>query len=538
MELDIFIPSLSVAIEYDGAQWHKNVEKDIKKDEKCCQNGVTLIRIRESDCPQYESKSIKIIIDKAKTNVTFLEKFLVEVFSSLKKHNQAFTVVCIDLENDYDEIVENAYTVEKTNSLAFCNKELALEWDYEKNGNLTPEMIPAGSQKKVWWKCSNNHSWSAVVSSRNCGNGCPYCSGKRIIESVNDLATLRPDLVLEWDFEKNGIVFPNQTALKSNKKIWWKCSKGHSWQATVASRSASNNPQCPYCINQRVLVGFNDLATTHPELLTEWDYDKNVDITPQEITAGNDKKVWWKCKHNHSWRAVVESRSRGCGCPYCVGKKAVEGVSDLATLSPELTLEWDYEKNHPLLPTQVTSKSSKKVWWKCCNNHSWNAVVSSRIRGNGCPYCAGQKAIEGINDLATLRPELISEWDYEKNYPLLPTQVAFKSSKKVWWKCEKGHSWPAVVSARTQTDNPQCPYCINRRVLEGFNDLATNNPELLLEWDYEKNVDITPQEITVGSEKKVWWKCTEGHSYQAMVSARTIRHTGCKKCYLINKMKK
>ena len=318
MELDIFIPSLSVGIEYDGARWHRNVDKDILKDKKCHEKGITLIRIRESDCMDYESDSIKIKVDKSKTNISFLELFLNEISDVLKGYIPSFEKVQIDIKNDYGVIVESVYMVDKCNSLAFCNKELALQWDFEKNGSLTPEMIPSGSQKKVWWRCSNNHSWNAQVLARTRGTGCPYCSGKMVIDGDNDLATKCPQIIEEWDFEKNSPVTPNQISWKSNKKIWWKCSEGHSWQATVSSRTRIEHPRCPYCINQKVLVGFNDLATTNPELLAEWDYQKNENILPQEVTAGSEKKVWWICPAGHSYFARISPRAKkNVGCQEC-----------------------------------------------------------------------------------------------------------------------------------------------------------------------------------------------------------------------------
>ena len=85
---------------------------------------------------------------------------------------------------------------------------------------------------------------------------------------------------------------------------------------------------------------------------------------------------------------------------------------------------------------------------------------------------------------------LLDEWDYEKNESelgLSPKDVARGSSKKVWWKCEKGHEYEAVIGVK-MTQGTGCPYCSGHRVLKGFNDLCTTHPELLKEWNYEKNI--------------------------------------------------
>lgn len=131
------------------------------------------------------------------------------------------------------------------------------------------------------------------------------------------------------------------------------------------------------------------------------------------------------------------------------------------------------------------------------------------------------------------RPDLVEEWDYEKNGDLLPMQVAFYSQKKVWWKCKEGHSWEASISNRTGKMHSNCPYCSGHKVLEGYNDLASVNPKLAETWDYEKNGDLKPTMVTCGSGKKVWWKCSKGHSWRATISDRN-RGNGCPKCYVDN----
>ena len=111
----------------------------------------------------------------------------------------------------------------------------------------------------------------------------------------------------------------------------------------------------------------------------------------------------------------------------------------LSQAYPALVSEWS-EKNFPFLPDDEHEDSYSKVWWKCpvCG-HEWQAAVRSRaIRGNGCPCCAGKVIKEGVNDLASLRPDIAAEWS-DKNLPLTPDQVTQWSSRSVWWKGECGH---------------------------------------------------------------------------------------------------
>ena len=213
----------------------------------------------------------------------------------------------------------------------------------------------------------------------------------------------------------------------------------------------------------KIIKGINDLATTHPSLLKEWDYDNNV-IQPDAITAGSHHKVWWKCSKNHKWEATIASRaSGGRGCPVCAGQKVLSGFNDLQTLFPNIAKFWDYEKNGDLKPSQVSSKTKRVVWWKCDSGHSYDMPVDKKTsRGFGCPICSNYRIVSGINDLATTNPELVFEWHKEKNGSLLPQQIGKNSTKKIWWICQKGHEWTATPHDRTQ-DNTGCPICSARR---------------------------------------------------------------------------
>ena len=138
------------------------------------------------------------------------------------------------------------------------------------------------------------------------------------------------------------------------------------------------------------------LSETHPNLVKEWDYNKNnaLGIYPDKIRYGNGRKVWWICAHGHEWQSTINHRtdkSQPCGCPVCAGKTVVIGFNDLATVNPNLALEWHPTKNGNLNPTQVTVSSNKKVWWMCEHGHEWQSTIANRtntFHQNGCPVCA------------------------------------------------------------------------------------------------------------------------------------------------------
>lgn len=190
--------------------------------------------------------------------------------------------------------------LEGFNDLETTHSALALEAD-----GWDPKKFSAGSRRKMEWKCKLDHSWSALIQARVRGDGCPYCSNRRVLPGSNDLATVNPSLALEafgWD--------PRTTLAGSHSKNEWVCSEGHHWTAVVVSRLWGRG--CPICSGNTVMLGINDLITTHPDLAAQaegWD--------PRSYSFGSIAKKKWKCSEGHSWVAAIYSRTSGRGCPSC-----------------------------------------------------------------------------------------------------------------------------------------------------------------------------------------------------------------------------
>ncbi len=250
------------------------------------------------------------------------------------------------------------------------------------------------------------------------------------------LSETHPELAKEangWD--------PSTVISGSRKKLEWKCAESHIWSSRLSHRA--NGVGCPYCSNKKVLAGFNDLATTHPELADEafgWD--------PSTVIAGSDSMKDWKCRNNHLYKSRLGHRTkRNHGCPFCSGRIAIKGFNDLATINPDLAKEafgWD--------PTLESPQSNKSKTWKCKLGHIWKAPSYNRMKDHGCPYCSNQKVLAGFNDLATTHPELADEafgWD--------PSTVIAGTFKKIKWKCKEGHVWSAP--GYTRIKNIGCPSC-------------------------------------------------------------------------------
>ena len=398
-----------------------------------------------------------------------------------------------DLETTHPEIASQAYG-----------------WD--------PSKVMAGNGAKLEWKCVKGHIFLGTPDHRTArGDGCQICSGRKIIAGVNDLLTLFPEIAKQangWD--------PSQVGAGSDMNSEWICKKGHTWKVKIRSRT-SFLTGCPVCSRRKVDPKSNSLAVTNPELALQasgWD--------PEKYLSGSEKVVLWKCNLGHLWNSPIVVRSKGGGnCPACSPRtrfatnvdkeKLLNRVLDekylsLALTNPDLAAQaygWD--------PANVSANSSYQLDWQCEQLHIWNASVRDRAK-SGCPYCSNQRLLVGFNDLKTKFPDIAAEakgWD--------PSQVTFGTHKKLWWECQKLHSWETTVVNRTRLGH-MCPYCTNQKVLAGFNDLLHLNPLLAAQangWE--------PSQVLAGSSKKMAWICTEGHKWIATVDSRRAGN-GCPSC--------
>lgn len=209
-------------------------------------------------------------------------------------------------------------TTSDGNTLLLKFPAIAAEWHPTLNGVLTPNDVCPSAVRTVWWKCSKNHEYEALISNRTSKRctGCPYCTG-RIASVENSVASCYPHLIAEWHSTKNEKPATEFTA-SSGQKVWWKCSAGHEWYATINNRTIKGHG-CP-CCSGRIAHSARNLMLTHPQIAAEWYSEKNGDITPTHVTPGSSKKYWWKCLKNplHIWAAKVSNRTcNDTGCPHC-----------------------------------------------------------------------------------------------------------------------------------------------------------------------------------------------------------------------------
>lgn len=414
-----------------------------------------------------------------------------------------------------------------TNDLATIHPDLASEWST--NNELDAAGVSYADRKVRIWTCPQGHDWEETIPNRISGAKCPVCAGRKVAAGFNDLVTTHPHIAAQWHPSKNGSLSADAFMGNSYKYVWWQCELGHEWEAQIYRRVGGTS-NCPTCQGMKVESGFNDLATTHPEIAAQWHPVNNGALTPSEVVATNARKVWWQCERGHEWESTVNRRAiSGEGCPFCANRRLLAGFNDLATTHPDIAAQWHPSKNGSLTTADLMAGTAQVVWWQCERGHEWDASpVSRAYGGQGCPLCSGRRVVAGVNDLALARPDLAKQWHSTKNGAMTPSQVSTQSNHRVWWKCDRGHEWEAKVQSRTLGDN--CPYCANKKVLPGYNDLATLRPDIAAQWHPTLNGDLTPAQVTPGSSAtKVWWVCAKGHEW-ATITADRIRGIGCMRC--------
>ncbi len=239
------------------------------------------------------------------------------------------------------------------------------------------------------------------------------------------------------------------------------------------------------------------------ELVVMWDFHKNKE-DPSKIRKNDKRKFWWKCLSGHI--IFVSANRMSYGNYSCIICKI--GNSSFGNCFPELLKEFNYSKN-TVSPYEICKYSHLKIWWKCKNGHEWKSILKHRTLGkHNCPYCCNQKVTEN-NCLSTKYPYILKEFDFDKNI-LKPNEIIAGSGRKIWWKCEKNHSWQDRIYNRIKKNPCGCPYCSNKKTnIE--NCIKTTNPEIIKEWHIKNQ--ISSESITAGSNKKVWWECEKKHEW-------------------------
>lgn len=415
---------------------------------------------------------------------------------------------------------------------------LARKYDYEKNEALGLEFnkLTARTSRKIWWKCEDcGNSWFATIASQNdkIQHGCPYCSGRLVIKGKNDLESQFPEIAEEWDYDKNKEFAPDSISCKSGIKIWWRCNEGHSWKASVGNRT-HNKSCCPQC-NIENVNSFCEQAVyfyvkqAFPDSINS-DYHLGVEldiyIPSKKVAIEYDGEAWHKTS-----KRLKNDEKKGAVC-------FENNITLIRIREPKLQpvdncISFIREDS-------TTDLSLEKVIEEVLFYLGVNINVD--IASDTSKILAQYATKKYEKSLAFCSPGVAKEWHPTKNAGLTPDKVSNSGRRKVWWKCNKGHEWQMNICDRTRQEKfydttkrvvraQGCPFCSGKRVLKGFNDLATIKPEIAKEWHPLKNGDIHPTDVTCGTNHKYWWRCQFGHEWYVSVNSRCRNNSVCPVCF-------
>mmetsp|Transcript_5183 Transcript_5183/g.8512 ORF Transcript_5183/g.8512 Transcript_5183/m.8512 type:complete len:403 (+) Transcript_5183:168-1376(+) len=298
----------------------------------------------------------------------------------------------------------------------------------------------------------------------------PIVPIQKILKPVaRSLTFCRPDIASAWHPVKNAPLSPENVTLGSQKKVWWIClnNPSHEWRARIFERASSLNG-CPICSNRPGHVPFNQsIAFACPQVAKEFHPTKNGTLRATEVSTGSRQSLWWLCSANpaHEWKTDVYLRCLyRTGCPTCRNLKEKRGTLML-DVRPDLAAEV-----HPdftdLNIQELTYGSSQTVLWQCKNDHEhvWSQKVWYRVRGHGCPFCAGKQPSRTYN-LRTECPHVADEWHPTLNEGVKPEDVLPASNRKYFFLCQEcNFEWKAAVNKRTRGGvGTGCPHCWGER---------------------------------------------------------------------------
>ncbi len=411
------------------------------------------------------------------------------------------------------------------------NPKLMAEWDWEQNNDcgLSPQSLTISSKKMAHWICQKGHTWMTVISHRSIGEtGCPYCANRKVLAGFNDLESQFPKLIEEWDWSENNKlkIFPRDIYFGSIKKVHWICSKGHKWSTTIAHRTIRGS-KCPYCSNKRILPGYNDLKSQRPDLMKEWDFEKN-ELDPEKVAVLSPQKAYWICSRGHGYEKSIERRARGIGCPICARSKstsfpeqcfyyyikmvypdAINRYKEIFTSTMELdiyipTIRIGIEYDGIFWHNDEDSLLREQAKYRICKA---NGIKLYRIKegeflgfADNADYIYYIPKKMGIQQLNYHIDEFIKKLTcYDRQLPIIDIE---KDKNKIL----------EYMSVKFE-DSLQYLF-----------------PEVSQEWHPTRNGKLTPDLFAAGSTEKVWWRCVKcGNEWYASIENRVKGH-GCDIC--------
>ena len=414
-------------------------------------------------------------------------------------------------------------------------QDVVKEWDVDKNLDIDIHKLTYGSPKEVWWKCDKGHSYKCRISHRTIDKvGCPYCSHRKLLVGFNDLLTVRPELCVDWDYETNYPKTPKDFIANSSKRVHWLCHIcGHKWNATIDNRCQGRG--CPQCAQLQRIKTYKhtkiqqngSLQSNNPTLASQWNFNKNGDLTPDNVTSQSIIKVWWICEKRHEWEATINNRAKGKGCPYCNGERRTSIPEQI--IFYYLSLLFD-AKNRCLIdkheidvyiPDLQIGIEYDGVYWHSSEN-------KNRIDDKKDKYLQEKniKLIRVKESDSYSKSDDIITYQYSYDYHTMKQVVLdildiISSVTNVQYMLD-------IDIDRDMASIMQLLNLTNKK-----NSLFFKCPEIIEYWDYDRNT-ISPEQISYGSQKPIYLKCQNDHIWTDTPN-NFYRHPFCAYCKSSNK---
>ena len=440
---------------------------------------------------------------------------------------------------------------DKCNELGAFGELVLREYDYEENikNNIDINTITHGSAKEAYWvcnKCGNKYK-KQIRFRLLVHNGCPVCNTDKVRQGDNDLYTwclnngeFGKQIKEEFDTEENNNinVTIHTVTYGTNRKVAWKCSKGHKWITSINTRTAMGT-KCPICNSKMISLPekfiYNALSSIIPNMEHNYKMPKRLGGYELDICLPDQKLVieyngsFWHSELNED--GIFDENSR-----------EVYKTKVCESIGFRLIHVYDGgDTTIPILNNNIITFKKDE-----CDKYSQlKLVIQLILKELNIEDTIDYEYIKEYtikyynkvtleDSLAYKYPELLEEWDYEENKVYTPETISAKSTEKAHWICKKcNQKWEATVYNRTAGDNG-CPICSNKKIVKGINDLQTKYPDIAKEWHPTLNTK-KPDEVAPGSNLEAYWQCQkcgygEKGEWKTIIYNRAIKRYNCPAC--------
>lgn len=384
-------------------------------------------------------------------------------------------------------------------------------WNYELNYPLIPENV-SRSHKLFHFKCEvcgENYS-ADLHSSAKTRPRCEECRQFHSVKENESVTSHLSKVDYVWADKR-----PSETVFYlSNRFFQWKCLKHHEIFSATPQSIFGKDPEtgpirCPVCSGKKIVLGENDFFSKYPEFRERFlhfvDRKTGEKLNSERVlletldTGPHLTKTFarWSCSKGHSFRrSLYQVKMVGLNtCSVCQNLEFLEGVNDFATQASPRILKQYSDANH-LPPNKVMATDSDEFLFDCpdCKQTYYQNAYNKLVKGYGCPICAGQRVVEGVNDLRTRVPEIENWWNWEK-MDFGPESITFAADEILHLTCPSGHE--IVNRPYDFKDDLYCFKC-NRTTSKAEQEIAYFiQKELGFEIDQGNRTLIKPMEIDI-----------------------------------------